>query len=95
VISQVAEIADFDPEKRPVRARNAPFTAITFKGGGKTSEPTWAWSGGNLLDLNKYQALKMNIKTIDGSDYLFVEAGGFSTRIKPGWKSQLIVMKRK
>ena len=37
----------------------------------------------------------MQIKKIDGSEYLFVEAGEFSTRNKPGWKSILCVMKRK
>ena len=31
---------------------------------------------------------------IDGKDYLFVEAGGFRTRNKPGWKSQLLVLER-
>ena len=95
VISQVADIADFDPEKKPARARNAPFRTITFKGNAKTSEPTWAWSGDTLMDLNKYQALKIKPKTIGDNDYIFIEAGGFSTRNKPGWKSQLIVLKRK
>jgi hypothetical protein len=32
------------------------------------------------------QALKRRLKTIGDSDYLFIEAGGFSTRNRPGWK---------
>lgn len=31
---------------------------------------------------------------IDGSDYLFIEAGGFSARNPVGWQSPLYVMKR-
>jgi hypothetical protein len=46
------------------------------------------------MDLNRYQALKMTPKTIGGSEYLFIEAGGFSDKNPAGWKSPLIVMKR-
>lgn len=45
--------------------------------------------------VTRYQALMMVPKSIGGSDYLFVEAGGFRTRQKPEWKPQLLVMKRK
>ena len=95
VIAQVAEIAEFDPEQKAKKVRNPLFATITLKDGGKTDDPTWVWSDDILMDLNKYQALKMIIKTIDSSDYLFIEAGGFSTRNKPGWKSPLYVMKKK
>ena len=46
------------------------------------------------MDLSKYQALKMVVKEIGGEKYLFIEAGGFSTRNKPGWTSQWIVLKK-
>jgi hypothetical protein len=92
VITQVVEIAEFDPAAKFARPRNALFSAITFNNGGKTSDPTWLWSGDTLMDLSKYQALKMTMKTIDDKDYLFVEAGGFGTRNKPGWKPQLMVL---
>ena len=36
----------------------------------------------------------MNVKTIGGSDYLFIEAGGFSDKNPAGWKCPLVVMKR-
>jgi len=38
--------------------------------------------------------MNMTIKTLGGNEYFFLEAGGFSTRNKPGWKSPLYVMKR-
>jgi hypothetical protein len=54
----------------------------------------WIWSGDILMDLGRYQALKMTVKEIDRSDYLFIEAGGFSTRNLVGWKPPWYVMKR-
>jgi len=93
VIAQVPEIAAFDPSKR-VRLRRPLFSVITFKDGGRTGDPTWVWSGDTLMDLNRYQALKMIVKEIGDSDYLFIEAGGFSRRNKPDWKSQWYVLKR-
>ena len=51
-------------------------------------------AGAILMDLNKYQALKMEPKSIKGAEYLFVEAGGFSARHKPGWKPRWLVLAR-
>ena len=48
-----------------------------------------------LMDLSRYQALRMTLKPIGGTDYLFVEAGGFSDKNPVEWQSPLIVMKRK
>ncbi len=94
VIAEVAEVADFDPSKKNQKARRPFFGSITFKDGGKTSEPTWAWSRDMLMDLNKFQALKMQARKVSGVEYLFIEAGGFSTRNKPGWKPKLYVLKK-
>ncbi|HBV64824.1 MAG TPA: hypothetical protein DEF45_17570, partial [Rhodopirellula sp.] len=94
VISRVEDIKDFDPAAKNAKARNAPFSAITFKTDGRTSEPVWAWSGNVLMDLDRYQALKMQVKQIDEVEYLFVEAGGFSVRQKPGWKSAWFVLRK-
>ncbi|MHC4252247.1 MAG: DUF6288 domain-containing protein, partial [Planctomycetota bacterium] len=95
VIAEVAEISEFDPSGKPSRPRRPPFSAMAFRDGGRTGDPTWAWSGDVLMNLNRYEALKMEVRTIGGGEYLFVEAGGFNTRNKPGWKSPLYVMKRK
>lgn len=93
MIAQVPEIAEYDPAER-AHLRRPPFSAITFKAGGHTHDPTWAWSGDHLMDLNQYQALKMVVRTVGDEDYLFVEAGGFSTRNKPDWKSPWYVLKK-
>lgn len=94
VISEVAEVQAFSAEK-PTRARRPPFTEITFKNNGTTSDPTRAWTSGVLMDLNTYQALEMHLQAIAGTDYLFIEVGGFSTRHKPDWKSRWYVLERK
>jgi hypothetical protein len=94
LLAEVAEIAEFDPAKQAGNVRNAPFSAITLKDGGGTTDPTWAWSGDTLMDLNRYQAIKMKGRKVGETEYLFVEAGGFSTRNKPDWKSRWYVMIR-
>ena len=92
LIAEVAEISQFDPSKKRTGVRNSPFTTIEFHDGGTTSEPTWAWSDQTLMDLNRYQALKMKAIEIAGNKYLFVESGGFSQRNKLGWKSRWHVL---
>ena len=93
VIDQVETIDEFNPDKKMNPGR-APFKEMTFKDKGRTDEALWIWSGNTLMDLDRYQALKMTVKAIDGSDYLFIEAGGFSTRNPVGWQSPLYVMQR-
>jgi len=93
VIGEVVAIADFNPDK-PTKARNPAFSSMTFVDGGKTGDPTYVWSGDKLMDLTRYQALQMQIRKIGDTDYLFVEAGGFGNRNKPGWKSLLLVLTR-
>jgi hypothetical protein len=92
-VAQVAEATDFDPSKK-TRVNRPPFSKLTLGEGGRTGNPVWAWSGDTLMDLTKFQALKMKTKNLEGKDYLFVETGGFGTRNKPGWKSQLLVLAR-
>ena len=93
LIGMVKKISDFDPKKKH-HPRNPPFTTVTLKDGGTTSESIWAWSGDTLMDLDKYHALKMQLKKIGDTDFLFFESGNFSTRHKPGWEPQWFVMKR-
>ena len=93
-IDQVKTVDEFTPadKKKPGRFQ---ITKMTFKDKGMTGQGLWIWSGDALMDLNRYQALKMTVKAIDGNDYLFIEAGGFSTRNRKGWRPSLYVMKRK
>jgi hypothetical protein len=92
-VSLVTTLEDFNPEK-PRDANRARIKQLTFKPDGHTDEPIKVWSGDTLMDLEKYQALKMKIVTIDGREYLLVEEGEFSNRHKPDWKSKWIVLKR-
>jgi hypothetical protein len=93
-VAVVPAIEVFDPAK-PADANRAPFKAITFKEGGLTDSGALIWSGDTLMDLDGFQALKMMPKTIGGSEYLFIEAGGFSDKNPVGWKSPLLVLKKK
>jgi hypothetical protein len=92
-IDQVQTIDEFTLDKK-MDARRARIKQITFKDKGLTSSGTLIWSGDTLMDLDRYQLLKMVAKTIGGSDYLLVETGGFSTRNKATWQSAWYVMKR-
>jgi Family of unknown function (DUF6288) len=93
-IAVVPSSEAFDPAN-PLDSSRAPFKEITFKDNGLTDSGTVIWSGDILMDLSRYEALKMTPKTISGSDYLFVEVGGFSDKNPKGWKSPLCVLKRK
>jgi len=52
------------------------------------------WTGDILMNLHNNQALKMTPKTIDGTEYLFIESGGSHPRKSHEWKCPLYVMKR-
>ena len=93
MIAQVAHVADFDPTKK-YRVNRPPFNSMHFMPEGKTDSPVWAWSEDILMDLTRFQALKMTPMHLGGADFLFIEAGGFGTRNKPGWKPQLLVLSR-
>jgi len=44
------------------------------------------------MDLTRHEALRIQPRTIDGTPYLFIEAGGFSHRHQPGWQSPWLVL---
>lgn len=66
----------FDPNVK-IRTKNHWHNAIKFKDDGRTDGELVYYSGEYLLDLTRAQALKMTPKTIDGVEYLFIEAGEF------------------
>ncbi|MDP6524096.1 MAG: hypothetical protein QGI24_04460 [Kiritimatiellia bacterium] len=94
VVDQVKTIDEFTAGKKMNPGRPA-FTALTFTDKGRTDQAYRIWSGEYLMDLDRYQALRMTLQRVCDDDYLFVEAGGFSERNKEDWKSPLLVMKRK
>jgi len=92
-IGAVKTLDEFTPAKR-LNPRSAKIAAINLINDGATGDPTRIWSGNTLMDLTRFEALKMKLKTIDGEDYLFIEAGGFNSRHPSGWQSPWYVMKR-
>jgi hypothetical protein len=92
IVSQTSEVDAFDPAT-PAKVSRPIIQELTFKDGGRTDQLMWLWSGDTLMDLERNQALKMTLKNISGSDYLFVEAGGFTPKNKPGWKTGWLVLK--
>jgi len=93
-VAVVASAEEFTPSAKG-DVRNVPFKEVTFREKGATDSPDMIWSGDLLMDIKGYQALKIMSKVIEGTDYLFIESGGFSIKNPVGWKSPLIVMKRK
>ena len=91
VLAQVAKIEDFNPTGKSSGIRS-PFSEIIFKNDGATQNIRWIWSGDTLMDLDQNIAQKITPKTIDGKDYLFIEAGGFSSKNSASWKSPLLVL---
>ena len=49
---------------------------------------------GRILRLRLQSGEAPPVKSIKGAEYLFVEAGGFSARHKPGWKPRWLVLAR-
>jgi hypothetical protein len=93
-VAQVATEAEFVPAKPTAPPGNLRIKTLNFNNDGTTGDPLWLWSGTNLMDLELRQALKITPKKIDGTDFLFIEAGGFNDKNPAGWKSPLVVMKR-
>lgn len=94
LVAEVENPSDFDPEAKNQKARRPLFTTITFRNNSTTDSPTRLWSGHTLMDLEKYQALKMKTGRVATTEYLFIESGDFSTRHKPDWKSGWYVLSR-
>lgn len=91
-IDQVKAIDEFNLEKK-LSARGAGLTEVTFKKNGETDDMMRIWSGDTFMDLAANGALKMTVKQMNGTDYLFIEKGVFNSRRK-GWKPTFYVLKR-
>jgi hypothetical protein len=93
-LGKVASIGEFDPAVKLKVDRNAPFQAITFKPQGRTGEIMVMYSGDLLLDLGGRQGLRMTVKQIEATAYLFIEAGGFKEDNTGDWQTAYYVMQR-
>jgi len=103
-IGKVVTVDAFKPGKE-IDKTLPRYRSITFKDNGFTDMTTHYWSGDTLMEIlggkSKPLALKMQTKSIDGADYLFIEAGGFTfyherqTYKHPRtWKSPWFVLKK-
>lgn len=92
-VATVATPEDFKPAEKPNPGR-APIRQIIFQEDGLTTEPRYIWSGDMLMDIENNIALRITPRTIEGTDYLFIESGGFSPKNPAGWTSPLMVLKR-
>jgi len=94
LLGQVQAMDEFEPGGPIKHARRSSYQEITFMDDGATDDGLVIWTDGMLLDLRKNEALRMAPRTIEGMDYLFLEAGGFHTKHGPDWESPLLVLKR-
>ena len=90
-LGEVPSIEEFLPGGKLRRSR---VGKRTFKVDGKTESVTRLWSGDTLMDLSRYEALKMELRKFGDKEYLFVEVGGFKANRPPDWKSPWYVLER-
>ena len=91
-LGKVASVDEFDPAVKMRVDRNAPYQSITFKPQGRTDDIKVMYSGDLLLDLISKQGLKMMPKEIEGTAYLFIEAGGFKAENTGDWQTAYYVL---
>ncbi len=92
-VARVAEPGDFDPERRR-DAHRAPLSELELNPGGSTHSPLWIWSGDILMDLDRNEALAMHTDLVAGTEYLFIEAGGFHPDHDSDWTTPWFVLER-
>jgi hypothetical protein len=92
-VALVNTATDFKPADKPNPGRS-PLKQITFHDQGATGSPDWIWSGDILMNLERSEALRITPQTLDGTEYLFIESGGFGPKNPAGWQSPLMVLKR-
>ena len=71
------------------------MNSLSFGTDGRSSDPLRIASGKYLLDLDRCQVLRMEIRSVVGKECLFVESGGFSERNQPGWSTSWLAFGRK
>ena len=93
-VGTVANISDYEHGVRLRVDRNARFYEIAFLPDGRTDDFKMMYSGDMLLDVVSKQAFKMSVKTLDDTEYLFIEAGGFSEENMGDWQTSYYVLRR-
>ena len=92
VVANVNDPAEFDPAKN--KSARSPFiSSLGILDKGQTDDDLILWTGDHLLDLKRYEALRMVRRKVADADYLFVEGGSFNGKKKPRWESRWLVFK--
>ncbi len=96
VVDEVKEIRDFDPSspQRPSRGWRPPVEEITLENDLYTGDPLFIWTGAKLLDIERLEALSVQQDRVRGTDYLFIQRGGFSPDHEAGWTSPWLVFEK-
>lgn len=84
-------------KKKKSAAKNARKNAIQLSKDGQVDKSkTKFWTDDTLVDISTGEALKMILHTVDGTEYMLLEKGGFDTPDTPeGWHCGYIGYKKK
>ncbi len=92
IVGSVVDPAGFDPQKD--KSAKRPFTSqVRILDQGNTNDPLMLWSGKHLLNLKSYEAQQMQLRKVDGQDYLFIERGGFRNKPRAKGETPWLVFK--
>lgn len=96
LVDEVQEMNDFVPgeRQRSRRGWRPVLEEIELENATVTSDPLFVWTGNKLLHVEELEALRVQHATVDGQDYLFVEAGDFSQDRDTDWTSPWLVFER-
>lgn len=94
LVTGVETIDAFDPEEKNGNAHRPFKTSIHFMEDGSTDDPLFIWSGNKLMNLDRYEAHQLELKTIGEAQYFFVERGDFRGRHRFGGRDAYLVYSR-
>jgi hypothetical protein len=94
IVDVVKTIEDFIPNGKKQNAGKVNIPRLTLAADGTSDTPRFLWSGEMLFDIEQRVALKMTPKSLNGTDYLFIETGGFNPKNPAGWKTTYSVFKK-
>jgi hypothetical protein len=94
LVDTVTSIDAFDPQSKKTNAGRPLATKLSLAADGTADTARFLWSGNFLMDIEQRARLQMTVKNVSGTDYLFVESGGFGPKNPVGWQSQITVFKK-
>ena len=92
-VGMVKSLDEFSPEQR-MNPRQSKIASLTFHRNGQTDDPTKLYTADMLMDLTRYEALRMTVRPYGNDEYLFIEAGGYNAKHGSDWRPGLSVLRR-